>query len=76
MFETTNLWAAAREDRDLSRAAAERSFMLQAVDAASESHGAAVVLGQLFCRLTSVRKRSRLADSDAQAYQRTMGAAG
>ena len=30
MFTTTNLWAATLEDRDLSRAAAERYFMLQA----------------------------------------------
>ena len=72
MLTTTNLWAATLEDRDLSRAAAERYYMLHAADAVPETHRAAAVLSRLFGRLRSIGGRRRFAEHDAQPCQPTM----
>ena len=72
MSTNHSVWAVALEDRDLSRAAAERYFMLQAADAVPETRRAAAVLRQLFGRLRSIGGRRRFAEHDAQPCQPTM----
>ena len=73
MFTNTNLWTPTLEDRDLSRAAAERYFMLQAAGAVPEPRRAGGGLGKLFRRLIAIGAQRRLAENKAQPYQPTMG---